>query len=71
MLPSITTTHAIPQTLPKGKAFSEEETVVRCWYCLEVVGEAHDFRTRVLIQETHRCSAMGQAKKPAASVPYN
>ncbi len=70
MLPSITTTHAIPQTLPKGNALYEE-TIVRCCYCLEVVGEGHDLKSRELIQATHHCSAMDQAKKPTASVPYN
>jgi hypothetical protein len=70
MLPTITTTHAIPQRLPSGSFFSEDATV-RCCYCLEVLGKAHDGKSRELIQKSHKCRAKRLARKPAASVPYN
>jgi hypothetical protein len=70
MYPAITTTHAIPQTLPSGVIFSEE-TVVRCRYCLTVLGSVPDAGLRAKVLRKHHCSAMKLAKKPAASVPYN
>lgn len=70
MLPAITTTHAVPRNLPSGNAFSHE-TSVRCCYCLALLGEAMDFKTRDALQSRHTCKAKKLARKPAASVPYN
>jgi hypothetical protein len=70
MLPTITTTHAIPQSLPTGSVFSQE-TTIRCCYCLDVLGKARDDQSREQIQRAHICPAKKLARKPAASVPYN
>jgi hypothetical protein len=70
MLPTITTTHAIPQHLPTGNG-CPEVTTVRCCYCLEVLGEARDLRQKMQMQKTHHCKARKQMRRPAASVPYN
>ena len=70
MLPTITTTHAIPQHLPKATG-GPEVTTVRCCYCLEVLGESIDLKQRMQMQKAHRCKARRLMKKPAASVPYN
>ena len=70
MLPTITTTHAIPQRLPTGNG-RPEVTMVRCTYCLEMLGEAEDLIHRMKLQRAHRCSAKRLMKKPTASVPFN
>jgi phage FluMu protein Com len=70
MLPTITTTHAIPQRLPTGSGCSEV-TTVRCSYCLEVLGEAENLQQKIQMHKTHRCKEKRLMKKPAASVPFN
>lgn len=70
MLPAITTTHAIPKNLPSGNVFSEQ-TSVRCRYCLSVLGVARDHISREALETAHKCVAKRQAKKPAASIPFN
>lgn len=70
MLPAITTTHVIPRTLPSGCTFAEE-TIVRCRYCLSLLGTTSDLQVRVKLESSHHCSAKRLAKKPSASVPYN
>jgi hypothetical protein len=66
----ITTTHAIPQNLPSGSILSETATV-KCSYCLVVLGQAYDLKTRVMLQAMHKCTEKRLAKKPAVMVPYN
>ena len=70
MLPTITTTHAIPQRLPTSNG-CPEVTTVRCSYCLEVLGEARDLKHKLQMQKAHRCSEKRLMKKPSASIPYN
>lgn len=70
MLPTITTTHAIPQRLPTGSGCSEV-TTVRCSYCLEVLGEAENLQHKLKMQRAHHCKEKRIIRKPAASVPYN
>lgn len=70
MLPTITTTHAIPQRLPSHHVGTGIMTV-RCSYCLEVLGEARDLSHKMQMQKAHRCKAKRLMKKPAASIPYN
>jgi hypothetical protein len=70
MLPAITTTHAIPRSLPSGSVLSNE-TAVRCSYCLATLGRAYDFKSREALQKSHNCPAKRLAKKPAASIPFN
>lgn len=69
MLPAITTTHAIPRTLPTSGVLGVN-TTVKCRYCLEELRPSGT-KTREQLQAAHRCSAKKLAKKPAASVPYN
>jgi hypothetical protein len=70
MLPSITTTHAIPRSLPSGSVLAKE-TAVRCCYCLATLGRAFDLKSREALQEAHNCVAKRLAKKPGASIPFN
>jgi hypothetical protein len=70
MLPAITTTHAIPRTLPSGSVLSKE-AAVRCSYCLAILGRVYDFKSREALQQSHQCVAKRLAKKPSASVPFN
>lgn len=70
MLPAITTTHAIPPKLPSGKLFSKE-SVVRCTYCLTILGKARDGKSKHALEAAHLCKAKTLAKKPAVMVPYN
>jgi hypothetical protein len=70
MMPAITTTHAIPQSLPSGNIFSKE-TAIRCRYCLEVLGMAHDRKSREGLRAAHKCTEKTLVKKPAASIPFN
>lgn len=70
MLPAITTTHAIPRTLPRGGVLTVT-TTVQCRYCLEVLGLASGAKRRAELQAAHKCSEKRLAKKPAASVPFN
>ena len=70
MLPTITTTHAIPQRLPTGSG-CPEVTTVRCCYCLEILGESCDLKQKMQMQKAHRCKARRLMKKPCASIPYN
>ncbi len=69
MLRTITTTHAIPQALPSGGC--QQVTTVRCCYCLEILGEALDMKSKAQILKAHHCKAKRLIRKPAASVPYN
>jgi hypothetical protein len=70
MLPAITTTHAIPRSLPAGSVLSNE-AAVRCSYCLATLGRAYDFKSREALQNSHNCVQKRVAKKPAASIPFN
>ena len=70
MMPAITTTHAVPQSLPSGSILPQR-TAVRCRYCLAVLGLTSDPKKVDGIQEAHNCKAKKLAKKPAASVPFN
>lgn len=70
MLPTITTTHAIPQCLPTGDG-CPEVTTVRCSYCLEVLGEARDLNEKLKMRKSHRCKEKRLMKKPSATVPFN
>jgi hypothetical protein len=66
----ITTTHAIPKSLPSGNIFPEA-AIVKCRYCTAVLGQAYDLKSRQKLQVTHKCPEKRLAKKPAASLPYN
>jgi len=70
MYPAITTTHAIPPRVPRGRLL-QESTAVHCCHCATHLGEASDRKKREELQASHQCSAKSLAKKPAASVPYN
>lgn len=70
MLPAITTTHAVPRKLQSAHVFPSENAV-RCAYCLTILGNSRDAKGREALQSGHACAAKRQAKKPAASVPYN
>jgi hypothetical protein len=70
MLPTITTTHAIPKYLPTG-IDCHPITAVRCSYCLEFLGEASDLKRKIQLEKAHRCKAKRLVKRPAAAVPYN
>jgi hypothetical protein len=70
MLPAITTTHAIPRSLPAGSALTQE-TAVKCSYCLSILGVAKGIRGRVALQAAHTCAAKRLAMRPSASLPYN
>jgi hypothetical protein len=70
MMPAITTTHAIPQSLPSGNVLPQQ-TAVRCRYCLAVLGLTSNPKKVDGIQAAHNCKAKKLAKKPAASVPFN
>lgn len=70
MLPSVTTTHAIPRSQPSSGPASKE-TAVRCSYCLAILGRATDQKRRQELQSAHKCAAEVQARKPAATIPYN
>lgn len=69
MLPTITTTHAIPRKLPSR--FTSKKSAVRCPYCQSELGRASDHKSREQLQSAHQCAAQRQAKSPAAAVPYN
>lgn len=68
--PAITTTHAIPQSLPKGPVYSED-VAVRCRYCLTVLGVALDVMGREEVLRKHTCKAKRLNMRPAASIPFN
>jgi hypothetical protein len=70
MLPAITTTHAIPRSLPSGSVLVKE-TAVRCCYCLATLGRAFDSKSRDALHMAHQCVAKRLAKKPGAAIPFN
>ena len=70
MLPAITTTHAIPRSMPSMHVVPIRQAV-RCYHCMALLGEATDRKSRQALETAHECSAKTLAKKPSASVPYN
>jgi len=65
----ITTTHAIPQSLPSG--LIGEAAIVKCSYCAAILGQAYDLKSKAKLLATHKCAEKKRARRPEASLPYN
>jgi len=66
----ITTTHAIPKSLPAGAVLAEGATV-KCQYCAAILGHAYDLKGRAKLQAAHKCTEKRRAKRPAVALPFN
>ncbi|MBW4026880.1 hypothetical protein [Acidipila rosea] len=69
MIPTITTTHAIPQSLPP--AGLKAKPIKSCSYCFEPLGLASSLRERASLELKHICKEKLQAHQPAVGVPFN
>jgi hypothetical protein len=70
MLPTITTTHAVPKYLPpthQGSAGS----VRFCNKCLRAIDPAEKGIRRGKGRLTHRCEDRAAATRPSVSIPFN
>jgi hypothetical protein len=69
MLPSITTTHAIPNQLPASHLVSTGK-VKFCSRCLRVLAPAGVSQNGKK-KASHRCEGGALARKPSVSVPFS
>jgi len=70
MLPSITTTHAVPENLPATHLVSTVE-VKFCSRCLRVLNGSEKSNSIGKKRSTHRCEDRSAAKRPSVSVPFS
>ena len=70
MLPTITTTHAVPSQLPATHAVSGAQ-VKFCERCLTVLNPTTGSRGRTKKGTSHRCVDLSAARRPSVSVPFN
>lgn len=70
MLPTITTTHAVPQQLPPTRPMASSNEL-HCDYCFKPLGTYSNPMERIRRKSAHRCKAKSQAKLPASCVPFN
>jgi hypothetical protein len=70
MLPTITTTHAVPQHLPPTHSVSGE-SIRFCTHCLRVLDSSVKDVRRAKRQVAHRCDDKTAATKPSVSIPFN
>jgi hypothetical protein len=70
MLPTITTTHAVPENLPATHLVSKNQ-VKFCNRCLKVLTAADERGMKGRRKGSHRCDDLAAAQKPSISVPFN
>lgn len=70
MLPTITTTHAVPDRLPATHLFSTGK-VKFCSQCLTVMNAGAELRGKGKRKASHRCDDRAAAHKPSVSVPFS
>lgn len=70
MLPTITTTHAIPQQIASAHT-SIHAAVAVCQYCLLEIGTFRTKAERAILEARHACKEKLQAGKPSISIPFN
>jgi hypothetical protein len=70
MLPSITTTHAVPHDLP-ATHFVSTIQVKFCKRCLRILDANERSNARGKRKASHRCDDLAAAQRPSVSVPFN
>jgi hypothetical protein len=70
MLPTVTTTHAIPQQLPATHLVSSIK-VSFCSRCLRVLDPRDRLARKGKKGSSHRCQDLAAAHRPSISVPFS
>jgi hypothetical protein len=70
MLPTITTTHAIPQHLPPTHVISGEN-IKFCTHCLKVLDSNDKAPKKGKRRVAHRCEDKAAAQRPSIGIPFN
>jgi hypothetical protein len=69
MIPSVKTTHVVPQQLPPVRA--TVSTMLVCRYCRSSIGIYSTDSERAQIESMHACPEKLGLHKPAVAVPYS
>jgi hypothetical protein len=70
MLPTITTTHAIPKRMPRTHTGSIEQPRF-CMRCLKVLDVSADSAKNGKTKSSHRCEDFSAAGLPSIAIPFN
>ena len=70
MISTITTTHAIPQTLPPSYLCAQRNAAV-CAYCFKSLGLAGGAKERITLIARHICKEKILARQPSIAVPFS
>lgn len=70
MISTITTTHAIPVSLPPTR-LRARRNMVTCNYCFQSLGLAEGAKERKALLARHICKEKLMARQPSVAVPFS
>ncbi|QNI33113.1 hypothetical protein H7849_03820 [Alloacidobacterium dinghuense] len=71
MIPTVTTTHAVPQKLLPARVHVSRARLTICHHCFQVLGSAQNKAEVRALQLAHICKEKLNDQQPAAALPFN